>query len=221
MDASQDLFNAFVSKVMIHNRLVTEKQLKQAKAYLQKRPELNLVDIFLRANLIGEKHARLIQTKFQEYAQKHGYVQKSTESVRKENETRAETREQEPIEATAYGENSHSTSAAEDAHEASSHTPAVNGEDDVAASRDDSQASVSVVTQRSKVIATGSLMQYLEECIIQEASDLLPFKVCYLFLFTFHLELLACIESNPIGISLIKADYSLTVQIKFLFLPKP
>ena len=60
-------FDVFVEKVIIKNKLVPEAKLLQAKQYKLQKPELSLLDILVKANLLTEKHSQIIKIKFDEY----------------------------------------------------------------------------------------------------------------------------------------------------------
>lgn len=70
MNNHQKHFNTFVEKVVIHNSLVPEKKLEQAKIFIMNKPELSLLHVLVKANLVTEKHSDLINKKFEEYSQK-------------------------------------------------------------------------------------------------------------------------------------------------------
>jgi len=57
-------FDQFVDKVIQKNNLIPPDQLEKAKKLLIQHPELQLLDILVRTKLVSEKHAALIQNKF-------------------------------------------------------------------------------------------------------------------------------------------------------------
>ena len=65
-----ELFNAFVEKVVLHNKLIPEPRFQQVKAYHEKNPDLRLLDILVKAALISPKHATLIENKYEQQQKK-------------------------------------------------------------------------------------------------------------------------------------------------------
>ncbi|MBN1782002.1 PilT/PilU family type 4a pilus ATPase [bacterium] len=62
--ASDTQFDQFVEKIIIKNNLVSEENLKKARALHEKHPELRFIDILTRTQLISQKHATLIVQKY-------------------------------------------------------------------------------------------------------------------------------------------------------------
>ena len=58
-------FDVFVEKIVLHNRLVSKDRLHQVKAYISHNPEFSLLDLLLQSELLNQKHAELITSKFQ------------------------------------------------------------------------------------------------------------------------------------------------------------
>ena len=65
-------FNTFVEKIVLHNKLVPEDKLVQAKNYIMTKPEMSLLAVLVKANLVSSKHSELINQKFQVYSEKQG-----------------------------------------------------------------------------------------------------------------------------------------------------
>lgn len=72
MGQSSQSFNQFVEKVVLHNKLVTESRLKQAKAFLDKKSDLTLLDILVKAELLKARHAELILARFEKVKAEQG-----------------------------------------------------------------------------------------------------------------------------------------------------
>lgn len=62
---------AFVEKIVRHNRLVSESNLTKAKAYCQKKPDLGLLEVLVKAKLVSEKHSQLILEKYKQISEQH------------------------------------------------------------------------------------------------------------------------------------------------------
>ena len=62
--SSKPPFDLFVEKVVLHNRLVPGDGLAKAKSYLGQNGNLSLLEILVRAEMLNEKHARLIQSRY-------------------------------------------------------------------------------------------------------------------------------------------------------------
>ena len=64
MEQTYQSFNHFVEKIVLHNKLVSVSRLKQAKAFLDKKSNLTLLDILVKAELLKARHAELILARF-------------------------------------------------------------------------------------------------------------------------------------------------------------
>ncbi len=57
-------FDQFVEKVVLHNKLATDELLQQAKKYLASHPELELIDLLIRASVVKPEQVEIIRNKF-------------------------------------------------------------------------------------------------------------------------------------------------------------
>lgn len=73
-------FEAFVEKIVVHNHLVPEDKLAQAKVYIANRPEMSLLHVLVKSRLVSPKHSELISQKYGEYSERHNIQNQSTQS---------------------------------------------------------------------------------------------------------------------------------------------
>jgi len=78
MENTKNLFDVFVEKIVVHNKLISADKLTLAKAYLTKHPQMSLLQVLLKSGLVNQKLSNLIDKKYIEYATKHDYAPQST-----------------------------------------------------------------------------------------------------------------------------------------------
>ncbi len=72
MNGQPTTFDTFVEKIVLHNRLVAQERLGQAKASVIQHPGMSLLQVLVNARLVSQKHSEIIHQKFQEYSALHG-----------------------------------------------------------------------------------------------------------------------------------------------------
>ena len=90
-------FEAFVEKIVIHNHLVPEDKLAQAKAYIANRPEMSLLHVLVKSRFVTPKHSELISQKYGEYSERHGIKSQSDQPQSEKNDTNVKPKENKEI----------------------------------------------------------------------------------------------------------------------------
>ena len=72
-------YDLFVEKVVLRNQLVPQDQMEKAKLTKKRYPEMSLMDILVKTNLISEKYAALIEQKYNHVSTSNSGVENSSD----------------------------------------------------------------------------------------------------------------------------------------------